>query len=122
MFPIVYFVYLEDFDMSLRIALRGLQVYFLSEARIVHLGGGTSRQVLDRRLFYSLQSRLLFARKHFSSGASVLVVLSTAVLEPFTRLANCLLSGDLQGCAYTLRAYRMLCAALPRILSVRASP
>jgi N-acetylglucosaminyl-diphospho-decaprenol L-rhamnosyltransferase len=114
-----YFVYLEDLDLSWRVASRGLQMYFLSNARIVHVGGGTSRQVLDRRLFYSLQSRLLFARKHFSSGASTLVMLCTALLEPFTRLADCVLKGDFRGCAYTLRGYGMLYAALPRILSVR---
>jgi N-acetylglucosaminyl-diphospho-decaprenol L-rhamnosyltransferase len=115
-----YFVYLEDLDLSWRVASRGLQMYFLSSARIIHVGGGTSRQVLDRRLFYSLQSRLLFARKHFSSVASTLVMLCTAILEPFTRLADCLLKGDLRGCAYTLRGYGMLYSALPRILSIRS--
>ncbi|RYE56337.1 MAG: glycosyltransferase family 2 protein, partial [Hyphomicrobiales bacterium] len=54
-----FFVYLEDLDLSVRVAATGWKIHYLAEASAFHKGGGTSEQVKAHRLFYSMQSRIL---------------------------------------------------------------
>lgn len=86
-----FFVYLEDLDLSLRVAQAGYRSHFLTEARAYHAGGGVSSQVKAHRLFYSLRSRIQYAFKHFSRPAALCVALVTLGAEPLTRLAQLLL-------------------------------
>ena len=60
-----YFVYLEDLDLSLRVRQAGYVSRYLTSTFAHHVGGGTSRQIKARRLFYSIDSRLTFLRRHF---------------------------------------------------------
>jgi len=114
-FDELFFVYLEDIDFSYRAKLFGWESWYLTETKAFHEGGGTSRQVKAHRLFYSIRSRLLYGFKHFSTLQAWGVVLSTFMLEPFTRTGYCLLQGDLQGIANTIKAYDLFFAALPSI-------
>ena len=86
-----FFVYLEDLDLSYRAKQAGYTSYFLSEAQAYHKSGGTSDQVKAKRLFYSLQSRIIYAFKHFSGLEAFLVSLAALFIEPFTRGILCLL-------------------------------
>lgn len=103
-----FFVYLEDLDLSLRARQAGWRSYFLATARAFHKGGGTSEQIKSTRLFYSLRSRLIYARKHFAGGAAALIVISTLWVEPLVRLAACLVGRSPTGVGETLTAYRQL--------------
>lgn len=111
-----FFVYLEDLDLSVRVHKAGWTVHYLSEAVAFHKGGGTSDQVKAHRLYYSLQSRILFAFKHFSTLSGWLVLSATITIEPVARVARALARGSLAELSHTKRGYRMLVSALPAIL------
>ena len=103
-----FFMYLEDLDFSLRAHRLGWRCHYLSDVRAFHAGGGTSRQVKDRRLFYSLRSRIQYSTKHFDRLPAAMVFLLTVTLEPFVRMgwsAARLAWGEVN---QTIRAYRML--------------
>lgn len=61
-----FFVYFEEVDLSLRAKKLGYSSYFLSDVFAFHEGGGCSKQVKAMRLFYSLRSRIQYAKKHYS--------------------------------------------------------
>jgi GT2 family glycosyltransferase len=103
-----FFVYYEDLDFALRARQAGWNSRYLAAATIYHEGGGTSQQVTAQRLFYSLRSKLAFARKHFSAGGFVAVLLATLFLEPVSRIAYASLRGDHEGVADTVKAYLTL--------------
>ena len=81
-----FFVYLEDLDLSKRLNDYGMKVRYLSDTTMIHVGGGVSRKIKDRRLFFSLQSRVLFCEKHFSAMSNILINLLILPLELFLRL------------------------------------
>jgi GT2 family glycosyltransferase len=111
-----FFVYLEDLDFSLRARQAGYSCFFLADARMYHKGGGVSEKVKDRRLYYSLQSRILFAFKHLTPPLAWLVTIVTLGIEPLPRLLRALLRGSANEMKNTGRAYLMLFKALPKIL------
>ena len=103
-----FFVYFEEVDFAFRASRRGMGTMFLADIKAFHAGGGTSGQVKARRLFYSLRSRILYARKHFSRMGYFLVIVTAFGLEPVARSVNHLVRGQLVGVRETLVAYRML--------------
>ena len=103
-----FFVYLEDVDLSLRARRAGWRNVYLTDAQAYHKGGGTSAQVLGRRLFYSLHSRLQYGRKHFSRPQRVLLALITWLVEPLTRIIHLVLTARFREIPYTLEAYWLL--------------
>jgi GT2 family glycosyltransferase len=109
-----FFVYFEEVDFSYRARRAGWCSVYLAGAQAFHAGGGTSRQVKARRLFYSLRSRLLYAFKHFSLGGAVLVLIATLLVEPFSRSGYGLLRGSGLAIKETLGAYAMLWRWLPQ--------
>ena len=103
-----FFVYMEDVDFSSRALAAGWKCFYLAEARAFHAGGGSSRQIKAKRLFYSLRSRLLYAFKHFPRWQAWVLVLLTALVEPLTRVIWCGIHGDRDGISQTVSAYLML--------------
>lgn len=112
-----FFVYLEDLDFSLRAKRAGYSCYFLADAWMYHKGGGISGKVKDRRLFYSLRSRILYAFKHLGRPSAWVVTIATVVIEPFPRLLRGVLRGSGEEVRNTARAFAMLYRALPKILA-----
>jgi GT2 family glycosyltransferase len=111
-----FFLYLEDLDLSVRVQRAGWTVHYLSEATSFHKGGGTSEQVKAHRLYYSLQSRILFAFKHFTSPQAWSVLGVTLTVELAARVVRSLARGSLPELSHTARGYRMLVCELPSIL------
>jgi GT2 family glycosyltransferase len=107
-FDEIFFVYLEDLDFSYRARQAGWRSVYLADAQAFHAGGGTSKQVKARRLFYSLRSRLLYSFKHFSKIGAVSVLLATLLLEPLARLSQALFRRSWSGLKETWAAYCML--------------
>ena len=103
-----FFVYFEDLDFSLRARQAGWRSFYLTAARALHRGGGTSEQIKSTRLFYSLRSRLHYVRKHFTRPAALAVVFLTLVIEPVVRFAACVIGRSSTGARDTLGAYRLL--------------
>jgi GT2 family glycosyltransferase len=111
-----FFVYFEEVDFSRRARDRGWRSVYLASAQIFHAGGGTSRQVKARRLFYSLRSRLLYAFKHFSWAGAMPVMFATLLVEPISRSVLALLHSSWSGLNETWAAYGMLWRWLPQWL------
>ena len=109
-----FFVYYEEVDFSYRAYQTGCQSYYLADAHAFHAGGGTSNQVKGKRLFYSLRSRLLYAFKHFTLSAELIVLLTTLLIEPIARSVWALGRRSRSGFYETLNGYFMLWVWLPR--------
>jgi hypothetical protein len=103
-----FFMYLEDLDFSLRAQQAGWTSFYLTEAQVYHEGGGTSKQIKARRLFYSLRSRILYGFKHFSRPAALALALGTLTIEPLTRTIFTLARGAPAETFQVWRAYLML--------------
>jgi hypothetical protein len=103
-----FFVYFEEVDLSFRARLAGWRSVFLADATAFHLGGGTSNQVKAKRLFYSLQSRLLYASKNFSRLEAAGVFFTTVFLEFISRLVLALLKRSWVAFKETCVGYGML--------------
>ncbi len=108
-----FFVYFEEVDFSRRAWEKGWSSAYLADAQAFHLGGGTSRQVKAKRLFYSLRSRVLYAFKHFSLVGAIVVLLTTLFIEPMSRLVQAVGRFSWVSLRETLSAYRMLFCWIP---------
>jgi len=109
-------VYFEDLDLSYRAWKSGWRSFYLADVKAYHKGGGTSRQIKDRRLFYSLRSRILYSYKHFGWWSASAVTLMTLIVEPFTRLAWATVRLSGTEIVNTLKGYLMLWRATPATL------
>ena len=59
-----FFMYYEEVDLCLRIKQFGLKVMFYPEAKIIHLGGQSAKQIPAKVKFMTLRSLVLFMKKH----------------------------------------------------------
>lgn len=105
-----FFVYFEELDFSKRLSDAGGVSFYNANIRAIHSGGGTTQNVKAFRLYLFLQSRLKYAKKYFSSWGIFSVVLSTYLVEPFTRCFFGLLTGNFSTIKEVASAYRMLIA------------
>ncbi len=103
-----YFLYFEDLDLSKRISDAGFGLYYLSSVRSFHEGGGSSKQIMARRLFLSLLGRHRYARKHFSSYHWMLLMICTLIFEPIVRLIYAITRFSIYELKTTLIATYML--------------
>ena len=107
-----FFVYLEDLDLSRRIHAAGWRVLYDADTAAFHLGGGSSRSILARRLYYSLSSRLQYARKHFPITGMLWVYLAILIADPLIRLVRAVALMRPAEAANVLKAFGMLYASL----------
>jgi len=103
-----FFVYLEDLDFSMRMSALGYHTLYLAHVQAFHKGGGVSENVKAHRLFYSLRSRIQYSFKHFSGFGALLTVAATLFVEPFTRLAQLVVTRRWSELSDLTRGYRML--------------
>ncbi len=116
-----FFVYFEDVDFSFRARQKGWRSYYLATTQAYHKGGGCSSRAKATRLYYSLCGRVLYCYKHFGRAAATVVMLSTLLLEPFSRLFLAVVHKSMLEMRETVRAYMMLWRALPSLLRNRHS-
>jgi GT2 family glycosyltransferase len=102
-----FFVYFEEVDLSLRVALAGFHSVHLADAQVYHSGHGTTQRLSAMRLFYSLRSRTQYGRKHFGVAGAVGVVVVSALIEPLARVFTALAGGSVRLASDTWAAYRM---------------
>jgi len=81
-----FFVYFEEVDFSKRAAEKGYFSYLMSDVSNYHLGGGSSNNVVGKRLFYSISSRLKYTKKHFKYYQHIFIFLLSLFVEPVVRL------------------------------------
>lgn len=111
-----FFVYFEDADFSYRARAQAWRSLYLAQARARHWGGGTSRQVKARRLFYSLRSRLSYAYKHFGFAPATALAFATLLIEPVSRLALSAARLSPAQIVETLHGFGLLWRDVPRVL------
>lgn len=109
-----YFIYYEEVDFALRALRQGFRSYFLKEARILHAGAVSSDQVRDVRLYHSLRSRLIYARRHWPRWQAILLAVLTLGVELPARLTMALLRRSRSDFSATASAYGMLVGDLRR--------
>ncbi|HEV2676087.1 MAG TPA: glycosyltransferase family 2 protein [Aliidongia sp.] len=103
-----FFMYYEDADLALRAMQAGRGSWFEISGEVEHIGGGSSGAIPAKRLFYFLQSRFIFAKKHFGYGQYIVVLFATLAIEPWSRLV---LAGWRQGSSgfrSVIAGYRLL--------------
>lgn len=88
-----FFVFYEDLDLSLRVARSGRSIVYLAEEEIFHRTGGTGSGASAKALSYLLESRLIYARKHFDPAGRLVIAFSVFVIEPLRRTVHALLRG-----------------------------
>jgi GT2 family glycosyltransferase len=115
-----YFMYFEDVDFALRARAAGASSYFLKEATVLHAANVSSDQIRSTRIFYSLSSRLLFARRHWPRRDTAALVAMTFTVECAARLLAGALRGSRQDVAATLAGYSRFLAYL--VQAGRAAP
>ena len=102
-----FFVYFEEVDLALRVKKLGYASYFLADAVAFHKGGGCTDRVKAARLFYSLRSRIYYAKKHYSGMEFVALVLLTGLEFPL-RLVQGVLRASWSDIKNTFSAYMQL--------------
>lgn len=106
-----FFMYFEEVDFAYRAHKKGFKSFYSSEHCAMHIGGGASSKVVDRRLYYSLKSRLQFAAKHFSKTGYLATAMLTFFVEPFVRFLHIVMNSKadkLDSISNTARSYLML--------------
>jgi len=103
-----FFVYYDEVDFSLRAKQLGWHSVYLADAQAFHVGGGLSRQVKAKRLFYTHRSSILYAFKHFNTIKIILVLLAILFIEPVARIILFIGKKSLTSIKETLSAYAML--------------
>jgi hypothetical protein len=92
-----YFVYAEEMDLCYRLRRAGWEVRYQPAARVVHVGGATSRRDWARFERHLYQGRVRFFRKHYGDLAAAVLKLElyafTAVKSPMHALARRLTNG-----------------------------
>ena len=79
-----YFMYAEEVDFCYRLAERGWEVYWLPMAEVMHMGGGSTRQVSDEMFLQLYKSKYLFFKKTqgwFGGQLFKLILFIAAVLR-----------------------------------------
>lgn len=117
-----YFVYLEDLDLSLRVRRLGLRVRYLAAPPSFHVGGGVSRQIKARRLFYSTRSRIIYSYKHFPAWQAHAHLAMTLLVEPLARLILALLHRSARTVGETFAGFAMVWRDLPATLRLARRP
>lgn len=103
-----FFVYLEDLDLSMRVAAAGGTCLYAAGAIAHHVGGGTTQSIKATRLFYSVRSRLQFSAKHFGLLSNATVWLTSLAIEPIVRSARALSRASRTELAEVWSAYAQL--------------
>ncbi len=111
-----FFIYYEEVDISYRARLRNCKSFFLSDARAYHFGGGSSRNVKAKRIFYSQRSRILYAFKHYSVLSCFFTIIISLFIEPISRILFSLLNFSMKGFTEGLKAYIMLAVWAPNLV------
>ena len=107
-----YFIYYEEVDFARRALDRGFRSYFLDQARIIHAANVSSEQVRDERLYHSLRSRLIYARRHWPHWQAILLAVLTFGVELPARLSIALLRGRRSEISATASAFGSLAREL----------
>lgn len=95
-----YFMYAEEVDWCYSMRQAGWQVWYQPAARIIHYGGGSSRNRRTQREADLYRSRVRFFRKHYGNVAAMALktlIYSLTAIKVITHGSLRLLSGNRRG-------------------------
>ncbi len=107
-FDEAFFVYYEEVDLALRAKLLGYSSCYLASASAFHAGGGTTHSVKALRLFYSLRSRIIYAKKHYKKWEFLTLLTFMLSVEFGLRVILEAFKFSMSGLRETLSGYFML--------------
>ena len=79
-----YFIYSEETDLCYRLQKAGWSLYWVPQARVVHYGGQSTKQVAAEMFMQLYTGKLIFIRKHYGWLAGQiykLILLVTALIR-----------------------------------------
>ena len=103
-----FFIYYEEVDFSFRAKEHGWSSVYFAGAQAFHLGGGVSRQVKAKRLFYSRRSAMQYTCKHFGAFEVVIVCSAMVFIEPLFRIIQALMRRSSSSLRETIIGYYFL--------------
>ena len=106
-----YFMYTEEVDVCLRLTRAGWRVYWVPNARVLHHGGQSTRQMASEMFLRLYESKVLFFRKHYGRRTTFLYKV-LLLLASLPRIALGLLQPSADGRALSAN-YLRLVKALP---------
>lgn len=109
-----FFVYYEEVDFCKRVQDLGYKNYFYPYSKAFHKGGGTSNQVKDKRLFYSLRSWILYENKQNGIIAAFCAFL-IELLEYFSRFVYLVVKNRHKEIKQLNNAYKLLFGNLKNV-------
>lgn len=102
-----YFMYYEDLDLSRRLHDQGYKSFYDHSQTIFHEGGGTSKQIMAKRLFYSIKSRQIYWNKYFTRFEYGTLMFLAITIEPIIRLFQAIIIFKFSRCREVLKAYSL---------------
>ncbi len=120
-FDEAYFLYYEDVDLCTRARAKGQGAYYLKDARVGHVGAGSSSQDSGMALALHIASRATYARRYFGALWHAAILAAALVIELPMRLVRSLVTG--RDIGPVLHAYRLLlqgAASGPSIAALNA--
>ena len=103
-----FFVYFEDVEFSKRIAISNGTSYYNPEIVIFHKGQGTTSAIKGTRLFYSLQSRIKYIRKYFSTFKAAVLIFFSVCIEPIARIVQLIIRARMSEISEVIKGYSKL--------------
>ncbi len=103
-----FFVYFEEVDFSLRAKQIGFSSYYLADVSLYHKGAVSSEQARERRLFYSLRSRIQYGFKNYPFLKAAMLLVLTITLEPIARILASIVSLSKSRLSETIFGYYQL--------------
>lgn len=111
-----FFMYLEDLDLSQKIKSLGNKIFFSTEAKAIHIGGGSSEKIKAARISYAYSSRLLYVNKHFSAYRKWILFFLFIFVEPLIRSIYFLLTLSMDDFFFSLKGYFQFLLMVPKLL------
>ena len=103
-----FFVYFEELDLCYRVHQSGGKIFYNTNLKIMHEGGGSTQNVKSKRLFYELRSRIKYGFKHFPILKAMALMVLTMTLEYVSRFTLLILSRRFREVTELNNAYGML--------------
>ena len=103
-----FFVYYEEVDLALRAKALGYSSCYIASVNAFHAGGGTTHSVKALRLFYSLRSRIIYAKKHYKKWEFLTLLTFMISVEFGLRVILEIFKFSISGLGETLSGYFML--------------
>ncbi len=100
-----YFAHMEEIDLCWRIKLKGYKVYYTSNSKVYHLGGGTLDYMSPRKVYLNFRNSLSTLYKNHQ-GSSLFWKMTTRIWLDYIALAMFLVKLDFKSFKSVVKAHK----------------